>query len=68
MLVKKSDLDFVGALICPLNCVTENRKSAPSYHQDTRPLGWPNVPKVELEFSTPLQIEVLNEISAWLKL
>ena len=31
-------------------------------------LGWPNVPKVELEISTPLQIQVLNEISAWLKL
>ena len=31
-------------------------------------VGWPNVPKVELEISTPLQIEVLNEISAWLKL
>ena len=30
-------------------------------------LGWPNVPKVELEISTPLQIEVLNEISTWLK-
>ena len=31
-------------------------------------LGWANVPKVELEISTPLQIEVLDEISAWLKL
>ena len=31
-------------------------------------IGWPNVPKVELEISTPLQIKVLNEISAWLKL
>ena len=31
-------------------------------------VGWPNVPKVELEISTPLQIEVLNEMSAWLKL
>ena len=31
-------------------------------------LGWPNVPKVELEISTPLQIKVLNEISALLKL
>ena len=36
MLVKKSDLYFVGALICPLNCVTENRKSAPSYYIRTQ--------------------------------
>ena len=32
------------------------------------PETYTDVPKVELQISTPLQIEVLNEISAWLNL